>query len=89
MSPLTQSKGSCYEIFQILADDAFCVRVDRMRLVVRFFIRLRRIPRACPWMNAQMPVVLRRDVAPTCHAVAAAKAEAEADNHGVAEGEDG
>ncbi len=45
-------------------------------------------------MNAQTPVVLRRDVAPTCHAVAAAKAEAEADNHEVltkleAEGEDG
>jgi len=35
-----------------------------------YLIRLRRIPRACPWMNAQTPVVLRRDVAPTCHAVA-------------------
>ena len=28
-----------------------------------FFIRLRRRPRACPWMNAQTIVALRRDVA--------------------------
>jgi hypothetical protein len=27
------------------------------------FIRLRRRPRACPWMNAQMQIKLRRDVA--------------------------
>jgi len=28
-----------------------------------FFIRLRIRPRACPWMNVQTIVVLRRDVA--------------------------
>ncbi len=39
------------------------------------FIRLRRKPRACPWMNAQDASMLRRDVAP-----------AKADNHGIAAG---
>ena len=43
------------------------------------FIRLRRIPRACPWMNAQPIDVLRRDVRP----------RSEADNRGVAAGEAG
>jgi hypothetical protein len=39
-----------------------------MRVV---FIRLRRRPRACPWMNAQTMNMLRRDVAPKLRRITA------------------
>ena len=42
------------------------------------FVRLRRRPRACPWMNVKMIIMLGRDVA-----------ENKADNRVVAEEEDG
>jgi hypothetical protein len=35
------------------------------------FIRLRRRPRACPWLNAQTINMLRRDVAPKLRRITA------------------
>jgi hypothetical protein len=43
------------------------------------FIRLRRRPRACPWMNAKIKLIATA----RCHP------RNKADNRGVAEGEDG
>jgi hypothetical protein len=47
--------------------------------IIDFFIRLRRRPRACPWINAKTNIIATA----RCHP------RNKADNRGVAEGEDG